>query len=202
MQVPPIPFPFVAEDAAFIGSFAERVGQTLERLRGEYMSSENTQSFMHGVEWQPHNSSSPDEVSTLQRQSFYLSLPKEQIIEANVIALFQKADELAAEIDASTRQMLYTKVSEAAERVGNTVNAKSKAPAEAFYEMIQRLEFGVNRNGEPTRPQIHLGTEALQALRNDPLQGDPAFAQKMEALIQSKMNDARARETERVARFK
>jgi hypothetical protein len=185
-----------------MGSFAERVGQKLAQLRGEYMSTENTQSFMHGVEWQPHNSSSPDEISTLQRHSFYLSLPKEQIVEANLIALFQKVDELAAMIDTSTRQMLYAKVSEAAERVGNVVNAKGKPPAEAFYEMIQRLEFGVDRDGKPAQPDIHLGAEALQALKNDPLHGDPAFAQKMDALMESKMNDAQARETERVARFK
>lgn len=198
-----VPFPFAVEDSAFMSSFGQHIAQKVSDLRSEYMSNENTQRFMHGTDWQPHNSSTPDDVSKLQKHSFYVTLSKQQVIDADLSALFKKIEDVAAEIDASTRQMLYQTVSAAAEGVGNVVSGGGKLVGEAFYEMIERLEFGVDKNGEPTLPQIHAGAETLRALRDDPLlHSDTEFRQRLESLIETKKDHARAKEANRVARFK
>lgn len=45
------------------------------------------------------------------------------------------------------KTMMYTQFGEAADRVGNTVNARALASlAEAFYESIRRVQFQVDRN--------------------------------------------------------
>jgi hypothetical protein len=99
--------------------------------------------------------------------------------------------------------MMYAKVAEGADAVGNTVDAKQFAsPALAFLEGLKRVEFGVDRQGNPSRPQFHLGKKALEALQRDFEKHGKPLQDKIEEITKQKEREAVERNKSRLRRFK
>lgn len=199
--IPTSAFPFANESAEVMKSVAEHIAKLVGDHRESYIKSQNVQKFRHGLNWQAHNSSFSDDVSTLQHQQHFLEVPITQILDGNVDYLFNMMQQTAESMHATFAQMLYQTVGQAADRVGNVVEGTRKNSAQLLYESLELLEFGIGPDGEPVLPGIHLGKDAFESFINDPELNDPAFKEKLEALKQRKMSDARAREAERLSRF-
>ena len=97
---------------------------------------------------------------------------------------------------------LYETVSSAVEEVGNVVDAKGKPTPDAFLEMLSKIEFGVDRKGEVTRPEVHLAPEAVPKFMKALEDAGPAFRSQVDQLIAAKEIAALAREKERKSRFR
>jgi len=99
-------------------------------------------------------------------------------------------------------QTLYQTVPEAVEEVGNVVDAKGKTTTGAFLEMLRKIEFGVDRKGEVTRPEIHThpdnAPKFLKALED----AGPEFGAEVERLMAEREAEALERERVRKTRFK
>jgi hypothetical protein len=94
---------------------------------------------------------------------------------------------------------MYDHISKSVEEVGNVVDAKGKPPTEAFLEMLRKIEFGVNRKGEVTRPEMHnVSPQFVKALDD----AGAEFEAEVARLTEAKEAQALAREGERVGRFK
>jgi len=105
-----------------------------------------------------------------------------------------------------TRQLMetmYAKVEEGAEAVGNVVDAKQfDSPALAFLEGLKRVEFGVDRQGNPSRPQLRLGQAALEALQRDFAKHGEELQDKIQEITKQKEQEAVERNKSRLRRFK
>jgi hypothetical protein len=97
---------------------------------------------------------------------------------------------------------LYETVSSAVQEVGNVVDAKGKPTPDVFLEMLRKIEFGVNRRGEVTRPEIHVHPETAPGLIKALEDAGPAFQAEVDRLTAEKEAEALAREARRKARFK
>lgn len=196
------PFPNRAESNAFMRSFGEAVGRLVKEEQKKYISPQNIHAFSHGIEWQSHNSTSPDEVSSLKQFQHEFVIESDDVIARNTDLIFEKENELARAMNTSFTRELFSTVSAACDSSGNVVTGKGKGFAESFLEMIEQVEFGVNRKGEPVLPSIHLGTEAFEKFLKDPLFQDPDFKRKVDQVKTKKIDSARERERERLSRFK
>ena len=99
-------------------------------------------------------------------------------------------------------KMIYQTVHEATERTGNVVDAEQHgSPAKAFMEMLRKIEFGVDRDGAVSRPQIHLGSEIYEKFTKDIEAQGVEFREKVEELTAAKEAAALEREAKRKARF-
>lgn len=99
-------------------------------------------------------------------------------------------------------KMMYQTVHEATERTGNVVDAKQHdSPAEAFMEMLRKIEFGVDRDGAVSQPQIHLAPELYEKFVKDIDTQGLEFREKVKELTAAKRAAARKREAKRKARF-
>ena len=73
--------------------------------------------------------------------------------------------------------------------------------AEAFLEVLEKIEFMADRNGKVSMPELHVGSEVgsrLLALKDN---APPGFNEKVEALQARKIQEAKAREVQRKAKF-
>lgn len=127
---------------------------------------------------------------------------KEDVIAGRVELISQKAAELSEAMISSFARHMYTMVSESCDRIGNTVSAEKKSPAETILESLERVQFGVDREGKPSLPSIHMHPEAYKAVKNDPLMNSPDFKKRLDELTKQKSEEALARESERLSRFK
>lgn len=182
--------------------FATEVNAKLKSEQSRFISETNVHSFNHGTHWQSHNSSDPDEVSTMQNVSNEIALEKSDIINYRIEALYELVDGLSESMSSAFMREMYSTVGRVSDANGQSVNAIGRSPVEGFIEMLEKIEFGVNRSGEPVTPDLHMHPDAFKAFKNDPKLNDPDIKARIELLTEKKKNEALERERLRLARFR
>lgn len=187
---------------AFMRSFMMDVGARLKLEQGKYISESNVQAFRHGLNWQSHNSSSPDDVSTLKHFSHETIVEKSDIVEYKAGLIEEKVCELTAIMADSFAKELYSTASDSCEKIGNVVSAKGLSPAEQVLAILEKVDFGVDRQGKVVIPSLHLNAETAKTFLKDPKFNDPAMKAQMDEITDRKKIEALAREDERLSKFK
>jgi hypothetical protein len=204
MQMPEqprrVPFQYGLELDKFEKAFAESLRSYLNTKRAELMPAENVQAYRHGTAWK---SGASEEVSEMQSHEHGMTVKFDDVITHNVSAMRRTFLQLGDAMHTSIMQMMYFTVSKAANAVGNTVSVKAAgSPAKAFLDMLQKIEFGVDRHGKPSLPQIHASPELVDAFLKDLQKEGPEFEIEVERIKQEKIAAALEREQERRSRFK
>lgn len=183
-------------------AFNRMVADRLEVRRAEFINADNVQRFTHGVAWQAHNSSEPDEVTELRTHSHEISIRFDDIKNGRLAIIQEQADALTDAMHEALVRSLFATVSAGADRVGNVVHNQGNVAA-SLVEMLEKIEFGVDREGNVTRPSIYVAPENLQALDPRLLTAqDPDIQARIEALTKKKTDDALSRERERREKFR
>jgi len=200
----PVKKPFInsKESSAFMRCFALEVNERLKLERSVFISEANVQTFNHGVQWQSHNSSNPDDVSTMQNVRNEITIEKSDLVRYNISALGATISGLTASMAESFAREMYATVQNACEVNGQTVDGKGKSFGESFIEILEKMEFGVDRNGKPEMPAIHMHPSGYKALKDDPTIHDPAIKLRIDELTKRKQREALERERLRRAKFK
>lgn len=196
-----IPFPFFEEAAAFDREFIAAVGSCVDERRARLIPRENVLMHHHGRNWQSHNSTSPDEVSSTKTYEHVMEFPRADIVQGKLDLIPKKIEELASQFDFSFTAGIYETVSEACDRSGNVVSASELSPAEAFRQVLEQIEFGVDRHGNPSLPAFHGGKLAIEALQKDLESKGQQFADELDQIKQAKIATAMEREAERKSKF-
>ena len=195
-----IPFQYSSELDKFSEAFEESLRSYLNAKRAELMPAENVQAYRHGTAWK---SGASEELSEMQSHEHGMAVKFDDVIAQDVSAMRRTFLQLADAMHGSIMQMMYSTVSEAANAVGNTVSVKAAGShAKAFLKMLQKIEFGVDRHGKPSLPQIHASPELVDAFLKDLQKQGPEFEIEVERIKQEKIASALERERERLSRFR
>lgn len=201
MTLKKIPFPFPSECSAFMQSLGEAVQDSVRIATEKYMSHENMRTFHHGVEWQSHNSSSPNEVSTLSKHSHSIDFPIDDVINNRATLIDKKVKDLSGAMVSAFENQIMSVMSQSCEKIGNTIVTAGKSPAVIWLETLELIELSVSRDGTVTLP-TSFGNAIEIACANDPLSADPYYQSKLAEVIDRKTRKAFAYEADRVSRFK
>lgn len=197
-----VPFLFKPQAEAVQRSFTEMLAELGEAARNQYIDSDNVQKYHHGETWVAHYASEPKDATTMMEVSHQLEIPMHHVVEGDFTLFEEYLKILAERFHGSFVCNLYQMVGDGAERIGNTVSAKGRSHAEAFLEMLDKIEFGVDKDGNVSLPEIHvapsMGKEMIQSLD---AQGDD-FKKKIDKITEEKSKAALQREAERKAKFK
>jgi hypothetical protein len=197
-----IPFLFARETEKFSGKFRELVSGVVAHKRSTLMQAENTLAYYHGHSWRQHASWQPDKVSTLKEFEHEILLKLDDVRNNNISRLRELIDNLTSEMQKAFFQMMYAELDSATKSTGNTVDAKAVgSKAEAFIQMLEKIDFGVDRKGQPTVPSIHAAPETVEALLIELKSQGPEFEQRVESIKVRKKAEALQREKERRGRF-
>ena len=196
-------FSFGSLGEEFDEEFTNTIRNLCEIERAKVIPPENVVYYSHGHQWLELSPQGSMVQSEFQQHSHEHSLKLEDI-RAHRIDVIPK--QVAAVVQAMTREMMETmfiKIGEGAEAVGNVVDMKELgSPALAFLEGLKRVDFGVDRQGNPSRPHLHWGKEALEALQRDVAKYGKEFQDKVDEITKQKEKDAIERNKARLARFK
>ena len=129
-----------------------------------------------------------------------LALTWDEMRQGNFESVMSKFEEMADTFAAEQSKILFATASEAADSVGNTVDAKGKLTKEAFLECMRKIQWSFNRQtGEPQHPTMVLHPETLEKNKAD-LESwgeDPKFLAALSAIEQQQRLDWRDRESRR-----
>lgn len=194
------PFPFDSEAGLVMQDFGQEVIKQLRKSQHAYVDPRNVQRFLHGRSWQSHQSFDPDQISELERHQHQMNIQFEDIMLRRFGVLENTLNELSSEMAETFIRSLYATVSDTCDKYGNVVNG-GKEPARAFVEMLEKIEFGVDRNGNVSMPQIHAGTAAIEAFKLDETMNSIEFGDKVAEIKARKSAEALEKEAARKAKF-
>lgn len=127
-------------------------------------------------------------------------LTRDEMRQPNFQVVLSKFAEMAETFAAGQSRMLFATVSEAAESVGNVVDAKGKLTKEAFLELMRKMQRDFNpQTGEPQGPTMVLHPDTLAKIKDDleSWEQDPEFMAALSAIEQEQRLDWRDRESSR-----
>lgn len=187
----------------FDDEFTNTVRTLCDTERAKVIPPENVAHYSHGQTWLELKPAGDAVHSTFEEHSLEYGLPLGDIRSHRVKVIPEHVTSVVKGMTKQLMQMLYAKVGEGAEAVGNVVDAKEfGSPALAFLEGLKRVQFGVDRAGNPSRPNMHLGKEAFEAFRRDAEKRGQAFQDKVDEITKQKEREAVERNKARLSRFK
>jgi hypothetical protein len=184
---------FETAAAAFL---SQQLRASLEHI----VSAENSLHLHHGGSWGMDTGLGPGE---LKSNSAEAEIPFDALCRNEVRAFASYFTTLISAMSAAMQKEMYSTVAATAENVGNTVSQKDTGSfAQAFLEMLKKIEFGVDSRGEVSMPAIHVAPEMGKKLLAELQSQGPAYEAEVERIKQEKIKAALARETERLGKYK
>ncbi len=179
------------------------IRRLLDAERSKYINPENALSYTHGGRWLEDKG--PDEVgeSGFEQHDHELSLQLKNVVDQKLEVLPGYVAEIVSAFTKDFVRSVFSKIEEVTDRTGNVVDQKKHpTPALAFVEMLEKIQFGVDRDGKVSRPSIHLGSEAHTKLRASLEAGGNELKERIEAITARKEAEAIDHEQARKKRFK
>jgi hypothetical protein len=173
-----------------------------ERARATFVSAENVLRLNHGRHW-VHAARDPEPDTSMHNISTEWLIPFNDIADNDLGLIARSLLPVSDDMARQFAQNMYGVVGAAAERVGNVVDAKAAGSiAGSLIEMMSKIELSVDRDGNVSMPQIHVGSEAYEKLVEAMQNIDPELEAEFERLKQEKSRQALDREADRRAKFR
>lgn len=190
------------DERAFSTSLTLAMGALHKQSSQMFVCENNVLRFNHGSRW-VHSAREVDEEPAMRTISAEWLIPFKDIAENDLGLIERSMAPVSESMDRQFAQNLYGVVGAAATKVGNVIDAREEGSvAQSFLAMLRKIEFGVDRDGNISMPQMHvspeMGDRMLKELRNQP----PEFELEVEQIKAEKAKAALAREAERKAKFK
>lgn len=189
-------------EAAFDLSVARRMTEIQEASHRLMVSERNVMRMNHGRQW-VHSAREPEPDTQMHSISAEWLIPFKDIADNDLGLIARTMHPVNEEMSRQFAQNMYGLVGAAAEKVGNVVDAQNTGSlAQSLLEMFRKVEFGVDRDGNVSMPQIHAGPEMADRLTAELQALPPEALAEIETIKAAKSLAALAREAERKSRFR
>lgn len=190
------------DEKAFESSLMRLVGAMQKQSRQMFVSEHNVLRMNHGGNW-VHAAREPEPDTTMLTISAEWVIPFKDIADNDLSLISRTVLPINEEMGKQFAQNMYGVVGAAAERVGNVVNGQAAdSILISMVEMFKKIEFGVDRDGKISMPQMHVGPEMYERIARE-LQNVPAEIEaEIEKIKAVKVQAALVREEERKSKFK
>ncbi|GLO56327.1 hypothetical protein PPUJ20066_23630 [Pseudomonas putida] len=195
------PFPFDSQAEGVKEAFVKEIGEELRNAQKQVGGGENTLIFNHGGSWQSHHSYAPDRVAQAQTLSHETRLDMEKIVSGRLEIIEQTKHEIIENMVASFAEHFYKMLSDTCEESGNVIDGRGKSMGEHILESIDSIELSVNKDGKVSPPKIMVSPVTAKLIENDPTVQSPEFQARYLEIVNRKISEAIARESERKAKF-
>jgi hypothetical protein len=191
-----------ADNEAFERSVVALMVKLQEKSRKTFVSEHNVLRINHGSNW-VHSARNPEPDTTMHTLSSEWTIPFKDIAENDLGLIGRTILPVSEEMDKQFAQNMYGVVGAAAQKVGNVVDAKAAGSFGAsMLEMFRKLELGVDRDGNVSMPQMHVGPDLYARLPEEMSKVSREINAEIERVKAEKIQDALDREAERKAKFK
>jgi hypothetical protein len=154
-----------------------------------------------GKRWHLSRSDKSTEETGFEMTHFEFVLTRDEMRRTDLPSLLEKLKDMAEQMAEAQETMLFSRVSAAAEAIGNTVDAGGDIKPEHLLEMLEKIQMDFDpATGEPAKGQVfvmHPDTAAKVVPKVKAWENDPAFRAEHDRIIARKREEWRAREDRR-----
>lgn len=203
-EIQSIPFRLSSMISDFDKAMSHDVANAIKEQRKAILPGDNVFGYTHGTRWHTRTAETKDEneINEMQTHSTEVKIPFQDIIDNDLEALARYKNTLVSGMMQELMSVMYQTVNESTKRTGNVVDAKGGGfKVEQFIEMLEKIEFGVDRNGNISFPEIHAGPELAEKMLSELSAQGPEFEKRVQEITQEKSEAALKREVERKSKF-
>lgn len=187
--------------AEFHQAFIKLLVQVRQATTNKYLRPENTYRFKHGGQW-AHPAASEAFIGDTRAHSSAAEVTFERLVNHDLGLIREVIGKITEDMERQFAQTMYSTVSAAAEKAGNSVDGQSAgSPREAFAQALEKIQFSADKFGNVALPEIHLNPETAEKLRKSIDEAPPEFNQRIEEIKARKIAEAREHEEQRKSRF-
>lgn len=193
------PFLSQKESKEFNKSVNSFISDTCDKKMSLVLSPENKYTVHHGTSF----NSIDNTESELTKHSVTLEYKFEDVRNYNIEQLYKFIHDLSEEMSSQMTKSIYETLGASCDKIGNTIDATqmSLSNAEAFLEMLKKIEFGVDKHGNVTMPQLHLHPSQSEKFVKDIESQPQEYHRKVEEIKQKKYAQAIQKEKQRLSKF-
>lgn len=197
------PFAFDSDSEKFSVAFHEDLAEQLAEQRNQVISPNNSLRMNHGTKWQFKQVDSEEfEDGEMELHSVETSYKYQEIVDYDLKCIAKHQNEIVGLLMKEFMQGIYKTLEESTEKSGNVVSGQGGPfTAELYLELLEKIEFGVNADGEVSLPQFHTAPEAAGKILNELNSQGSEFRQKVEELMEKKKGAALEKEKIRKSKF-
>jgi hypothetical protein len=190
------------DDRAFEASMIALMGKMQEQSRRLFIHEHNVLRMNHGENW-VHSARDAEPDTTMHNISAEWTIPFARIAENDLNLIAQTILPINEQMERQFAKNMYGVVGAAAEKAGNIVDAEGTGSfAVSMLEMLRKIELGVDRDGNVSMPQIHVGPGMYERIVSELQDVPPDLSAEIERVKAEKSQLALDREAERKAKFK
>lgn len=191
-----------AEIAGFDRAYMVMMNDLRKRRTDMYINEDNVLQYIHGANWVCAGRGKDNEPA-MQTLSTEWAVPFKALADNDLTWIEAGLHKTVEALSAQFAHSIYSVVGAAAEKVGNVVsNKETGSNAQSFLEMLKKIEFGVDRDGNVSLPQIHVGPDMGEKLLEELKAQPPEFSEEVERVKAERTELALQKEAERKAKFK
>lgn len=199
-----IPFRLTSKISDFDNAFSEDIAALLRAQRRTILPSDNVFGYTHGTRWltRTNENSGNNEADEMHLHSVETNLPFQDIVDNDLDALARYRNAIVSGMMQELMRSMYQTISDSTTKTGNVVDAKGGGfKAEQFIEMLEKIEFGVDRDGNVSFPEIHAGPELVEKMLRELSAQGPEFEKRVQEITKRKSEAALEKEEERKSKF-
>ena len=190
------------EAEAVQASVATLLAKMQEKSRQMFVDDRNMMRVNHGATW-VHSARDPEVDTSMHQISAEWLIPFKDIAANDLGLIARSILPMNEEMGRQFAHNMYGVVGAAAEKVGNVVDAKAEGSFPAsMLAMFQKIELGVDRDGNVSMPQIHVGPAMYDRIQKEIAEATPELEAEIEKVKAEKIAAALTREAKRKAKFR
>lgn len=191
-----------AEIAGFDRAYMAMMNELRKRRTSMYIDENNVLQYIHGANW-VRAGRDEDDGPAMQTLSTEWTVPFKALADNDLALIEDGLNKTVEALSAQFARSIYSVVGAAAEKVGNVVSrSETGSNAQSFLEMLKKIEFGVDRDGNVSLPQMHVGPDMGEKLLEELKAQPPEFSEEVERVKAERTQLALQKEAERKAKFK
>jgi membrane protease subunit (stomatin/prohibitin family) len=196
-----IPFPANSAIKEFDATLQQFISDLQTHNTYKLLNPRNVETFSHGTGWRTHSGDeNAKELSSMEKHSTEYSIKYQEIINHNIDMISATVNHIVKNMNDQLMSTMYTKLSQSTEKSGNIVSVTEVGSnKKAFIKMLQKIEFGVDENGNASLPQLHIAPD--NPMINELNNPDAEFETEVQKVINEKSAAALLREQERLAKY-
>ena len=198
------PFAYAVESAAFETRWFQEVIKRYHTRVVQIVPVENIQKFAHGRGWSFRDDQGEDGAGHFEPHTVEHMMLGSESMDCDMSAVGRHVDAMVDKFMIGMQQGLVQTAEAATEKSGNIVHWSQNpqdAP-EAYLQMIQQVDCGVDEDGNPTLPSFLQITAEFRSAIEQHAAAHPEYRAEVEKLRAAKIQAALEREAVRKAKFK
>lgn len=194
-----IPFSHHKESKVFSESLQKFIAIENKKRMSAFLSTENMYVLHHGNTF----SSTVNDESDLSKHSVDIEFEYADVRLYKIEQFYQFLNTIIEQMCSQMTRTLYQTISDTCDKTGNVINnvQNTMSNPEAFLEMLKKIEFNVDKNGNILMPSIHLHPSQAKKFMDEIKAQGEEYSNLIEEIKKEKSEQAIQKENERLLKF-